>query len=325
MKALDGPEWCQNSINRTQFNTQFTHNTHIIIIIIIRERGEKRGSTRRARIKMESTTTPTHISSENNKAILENYLDNEQNPRIPDEEFILPISYGSVAYWLGKKADEYHSHEWTVFVRGQNNIDVQEVVESVTFQLHPSFAEPKRVLTEPPYEVTVTGWGEFEIGIEIKFRPEVGEEKEKLMANLKLFPDADEIAKTGPQTTKKPLVVENREELIFHKPRKSFWEKVVKKCKRVVEEEEEENDAQGENENENENDKKKKKRKKKKVSFAYEECEAKSKHEMLWKQREAKMRDDEELMKLWCAQKVTEERCRVLKAQLMVLEGQLLD
>ena len=37
------------------------------------------------------------------------------------------------------------------------------------------------------------------------------------------------------------------------------------------------------------------------------------------------MKDDEELMKLWCAQKVTEERCRVLKAQLMVLEGQLLD
>ena len=30
------------------------------------------------------------------------------------------------------------------------------------------------------------------------------------------------------------------------------------------------------------------------MSFAYEECEAKSKHEMLWKQREAKMRDDEE-------------------------------
>ena len=129
-----------------------------------------------SRIKMENT--PTN-ASDNNKAILENYLDNEQNPRLPDEEFIVPISYGSVAYWLGKKADEYHSHEWTVFVRGQNNIDLQEVVESVTFQLHPSFAEPKRVLTEPPYEVTETGWGEFEIGIEIKFRPEVGEEKEK--------------------------------------------------------------------------------------------------------------------------------------------------
>ena len=233
------------------------------------------------------TTTPT---SEGNTT----------NPRKVDEEYVLPISYGSCAYWLGKKADEYHSHEWTVFVRGQNNRDLRDAIESVTFQLHPSFAEPKRVLTEPPYEVTETGWGEFEIGIEIRFHPEVGEDKEKLTANLKLFPDADEIAKSGPQTTKKPLVVEHREELIFHKPRKSFWEKAIKKRKTIDEE-------TG------------------KVSFAYDECEAKSKHEALWKQREAKMRDDEELMKLWCAQKVTEERCRVLKAQLMVLEGQLLD
>ena len=228
------------------------------------------------------------------------YTDNEQNPRVPEEEYVLPISYGSVAYWLGKKADEYHSHEWTVYVRGQNNVDLSRVIESVTFQLHPSFAEPKRVLTEPPYEVTETGWGEFEIGIEIKFRPEVGEEKEKLMANLKLFPDADEVAKSGPQTTKKPLVVENREELIFHKPRKSFWEKVVKKSKRVLEEEEGEKD-EDETNNINNNDRKKQK----KVAFAYDEYEAKSKYEALWKQREAKMKDDEELMKLWCAQKVT--------------------
>ena len=259
-----------------------------------------------------TTATPTNID----------YTDNEQNPRVLEEEYVLPISYGSVAYWLGKKADEYHSHEWTVYVRGQNNADLSRVIESVTFQLHPSFAEPKRVLTEPPYEVTETGWGEFEIGIEIKFRPEVGEEKEKLMTNLKLFPDADEVAKSGPQTTKKPLVVENREELIFHKPRKSFWEKVVKKSKRVLEEEDGEeddetnNNAAGGGSDGN---------KHKKVTFAYDECEAKSKHEALWKQREAKMKDDEELMKLWCAQKVTEERCRVLKAQLMVLEGQLLD
>tara|TARA_B100000519_G_scaffold95902_1_gene83368 strand:+ start:479 stop:1381 length:903 start_codon:yes stop_codon:yes gene_type:complete len=245
-------------------------------------------STNHAGLGTTTTTTTTPSEGNNN------------NPRKVDEEYVLPISYGSCAYWLGKKADEYHSHEWTVFVRGQNNRDLRDAIESVTFQLHPSFAEPKRVLTEPPYEVTETGWGEFEIGIEIRFHPEVGEDKEKLTANLKLFPDADEIAKSGPQTTKKPLVVEHREELIFHKPRKSFWEKAIKKRKTIDEE-------TG------------------KVSFAYDECEAKSKHEALWKQREAKMRDDEELMKLWCAQKVTEERCRVLKAQLMVLEGQLLD
>jgi len=279
-------------------------------------------------IKMGDATTTTTTTATTAAATPTNidYADNEQNPRVPEEEYVLPISYGSVAYWLGKKADEYHSHEWTVYVRGQNNADLSRVIESVTFQLHPSFAEPKRVLTEPPYEVTETGWGEFEIGIEIKFRPEVGEEKEKLMANLKLFPDADEVAKSGPQTTKKPLVVENREELIFHKPRKSFWEKVVKKSKRVLEEEDgEEDDETNNNNNNNAGGGGSDGKKHKKVTFAYDECEAKSKHEALWKQREAKMKDDEELMKLWCAQKVTEERCRVLKAQLMVLEGQLLD
>ena len=35
----------------------------------------------------------------------------------------------------------------------------------VTFALHPSFVPPTRVLVAPPYEVTETGWGEFEIGI----------------------------------------------------------------------------------------------------------------------------------------------------------------
>ena len=109
--------------------------------------------------------------------------------------------------------------------------DLRDAIESVTFQLHPSFAEPKRVLTEPPYEVTETGWGEFEIGIEIRFHPEVGEDKEKLTANLKLFPDADEIAKSGPQTTK-PLVVEHREELIFTNRGKPFGRKRSKRGKR---------------------------------------------------------------------------------------------
>ena len=80
---------------------------------------------------MENTNTNAN-SSENNKAILENYLDNEQNPRIPDEEVSLTNAYGSVAYWLGKKADEYHSHEWTVVGRGQKHIAEGEEVEAGT-------------------------------------------------------------------------------------------------------------------------------------------------------------------------------------------------
>ena len=33
--------------------------------------------------------------------------------RMRDTELVVPICFGTCAYWLGKKADEYHSHKWT--------------------------------------------------------------------------------------------------------------------------------------------------------------------------------------------------------------------
>ena len=38
-------------------------------------------------------------------------------------------------------------------------------VMQVVFQLHPSFDNPMREYTQPPYELTETGWGEFEIAV----------------------------------------------------------------------------------------------------------------------------------------------------------------
>lgn len=40
---------------------------------------------------------------------------------------------------------------------------VQVQIMQVVFQLHPSFDNPMREYTHPPYELTETGWGEFEI------------------------------------------------------------------------------------------------------------------------------------------------------------------
>ena len=33
-----------------------------------------------------------------------------------------PIAYGSIAFWLGKKAEETQTHRWTLFVRGPHGI-----------------------------------------------------------------------------------------------------------------------------------------------------------------------------------------------------------
>ena len=79
----------------------------------------------------------------------------------------LPIVYGSVANYLGKKADEFQTHEWTLYVRGPNHEDLSVVISKVVFQLHASFAQPVRELARPPFQVTERGWGEFEAQIRI--------------------------------------------------------------------------------------------------------------------------------------------------------------
>jgi YEATS domain-containing protein 4 len=55
-----------------------------------------------------------------------------------------PIVYGTIAFYLGKKAEEFNTHRWTLFVRGPNDEDISTFVEKVVFTLHPSFQNPVR-------------------------------------------------------------------------------------------------------------------------------------------------------------------------------------
>jgi hypothetical protein len=41
----------------------------------------------------------------------------------------------------------------------------------VTFNLHPSFKDPVRKAEQQPYELTETGWGEFDIGVVVRHTP----------------------------------------------------------------------------------------------------------------------------------------------------------
>lgn len=67
------------------------------------------------------------------------------------------------------------SHKWTTYVRSANNEDLSVLIKKVVFQLHPSFANPTRSIEVAPFELSETGWGEFEIGITIYFHPDVSE------------------------------------------------------------------------------------------------------------------------------------------------------
>merc|ERR1712216_207997 len=142
-------------------------------------------------------------------------------------ELVVPICYGTCSYWLGNKADEYHSHKWTVYLREPTNGDLSHVISKVVFNLHPSFKEPVRTLEKPPYEVTETGWGEFEIGITVHFAPDCGEKSVYLLAPLKLHHEAEPGApKPEKKDLKRPVVKEKYEELVFHEPDEDFLKRV---------------------------------------------------------------------------------------------------
>lgn len=78
--------------------------------------------------------------------------------------------YGNIAKYFGKKREEDgHTHQWTVYLKPFNDEDTSTYIKKVHFKLHESYANPNRILTKPPYEVTETGWGEFEIVIKVYF------------------------------------------------------------------------------------------------------------------------------------------------------------
>ncbi|XVF59754.1 hypothetical protein PTKIN_Ptkin07bG0301500 [Pterospermum kingtungense] len=144
------------------------------------------------------------------------------NRRLKDIEICVPIVYGTIAFYLGRKASESQSHKWTVYVRGAANEDLGAVIKHVVFQLHPSFNSPIRIVESPPFELSECGWGEFEIAISLFFHSDVCDKQLDLYHHLKLYPEDE----SGPQSTKKPVVMESYNEIVFPDPSECFFARV---------------------------------------------------------------------------------------------------
>ncbi|XP_004507004.1 transcription initiation factor TFIID subunit 14b isoform X1 [Cicer arietinum] len=142
--------------------------------------------------------------------------------KLKDVEISVPIVYGNMAFWLGKKASEYQSHKWTVYVRGASNEDLGVIIKRVVFQLHSSFNNPTRVVDAPPFELSEAGWGEFEIAITLHFHSDVCDKPLNLYHHLKLYPEDE----NSSMSTKKPVVVEFYDEVVFPDPSEAFLARV---------------------------------------------------------------------------------------------------
>lgn len=126
---------------------------------------------------------------------------------------VKPIVYGNVARYFGKKREEDgHTHQWTVYVKPFRNEDMSVYVKKMHFKLHESYTNANRVVLKPPYEVTETGWGEFEVIIKIYF-VDPNEKPVTIYHLLKLFQTESDI-----MMGKKNLVSECYDELVFQDP-----------------------------------------------------------------------------------------------------------
>lgn len=84
---------------------------------------------------------------------------------------------------------------------------------NVEFHLHESFERPVRVVSQSPFQVTETGWGEFEVKIVVNFvDPE--EDPVVFLHLLRLHP-----VDGKPPNIRIPVVSEVQESVIFERPR----------------------------------------------------------------------------------------------------------
>lgn len=136
--------------------------------------------------------------------------------RIKGVCIVKPLVYGNVARYFGKKREEDgHTHQWTVYVKPFYNEDMSAYVKKVHFKLHESYTNQNRIVVRPPYEISETGWGEFEIVIKIHFL-DPNERPVTMYHILKLFHTGATTDTSVEQA--KGLVSESYDEIIFQDP-----------------------------------------------------------------------------------------------------------
>lgn len=97
------------------------------------------------------------------------------NTRVPDSEtFKQEIEvkndsqYSGRKLYVGKKA-----WEWTIYIDSEPSV-LQNILR-VTYQLHPTFTDPIKIIREPgktskAFPYSTTGWGTFNVGVRIEFK-----------------------------------------------------------------------------------------------------------------------------------------------------------
>ncbi|KAJ3719367.1 yeats family-domain-containing protein [Lentinula raphanica] len=152
-----------------------------------------------------------------------------------------PIIYGNTARLLTREERENvpaeHTHKWTVAVRSAASAPGSDIVggadnlgyflKRVSFKLHDTYPNPTRNIDKPPFEVSETGWGEFEVTIKLHFVPESGEKALTIYHHLKLHPwsltgEPDSVPPVEVAQKAGPVHSWQYDEIVFNDPYQNF-------------------------------------------------------------------------------------------------------
>lgn len=111
-------------------------------------------------------------------------------------------------------------------MRGVDGEDITYWLQKVQFKLHETYSQSLRTIEAPtPFEVTETGWGEFEVTIKLFFPPEANEKAASVYHQLKLHPYGED--KEAAKARRDTVVSQNYEEIVFNEPAEAFYDVLV--------------------------------------------------------------------------------------------------
>lgn len=148
--------------------------------------------------------------------------------RIRGTTITKPIIYGNIAQYCPNKNDnESHTHSWTIFLLSLQE-EVMSYIKKVEFRLHESFVNPIRVVTQAPYVIEESGWGEFEVNIKVTFI-DLNERTVQFYHFLKLFSTQPEIVSGD-----KPLIIQTYDEFVFIDPTRLMHQTLMLNTKSII-------------------------------------------------------------------------------------------
>ena len=162
------------------------------------------------------------------------------NKRVKNTRVSRPFIIGSQAWNLTSQnhpdpIPDGHTKGWRVYVRalgeeesggGGNGPDLKTWLKKVQFKLHHTYADASRTVETPPFEVTETGYGEFEVELRLYFDSSSGEKAQYRFHRLRLEPYGDE-AQQARQRERNLVVADTCEIVEFNEPSSDFFAKLT--------------------------------------------------------------------------------------------------